>query len=370
MPGDRNEADGRGQEKGRSEALAHVAVLRIARRTEVGGAGFPGIFPAQTLAGPGEVGKLPRMVPQPRAAYTGGGRVGRSRAVPAAMRRRFELQGAIMRKPSLSRFVVLAGLWTACLAAPSPSPAADNAAARGLRGAVQRQGLYRLEGARGRQRALEGGRRRRSTTTPPSEAKGDKSLWTEREFGDFVLHVDWRIKETPYVNPERPYILPDGTHARDIHGKEIALALPDSDSGIMLRQLGQEPGEHLVLADRLGRVLRLPDGPQDCRPRSGRPSRRALRPTSPVGEWNRFEITVRGDHVSVVLNGKTVIPDAQLPGAAARGADRLAAPRRQTRRQVGRPARLLQFKNIYVERSRLTRSTRGGRGPVESGRER
>src|SRR5262245_35344851 len=31
-----------------------------------------------------------------------------------------------------------------------------------------------------------------------SEAKGDKSLWSEREFGDFVLHVDWRIKETPY----------------------------------------------------------------------------------------------------------------------------------------------------------------------------
>src|SRR5436309_1887813 len=39
-----------------------------------------------------------------------------------------------------------------------------------------------------------------------SEGKGDKSLWTEREFGDFALQVDWRIKETPYVNPNVYYI--------------------------------------------------------------------------------------------------------------------------------------------------------------------
>ena len=27
-----------------------------------------------------------------------------------------------------------------------------------------------------------------------SEARGDKTLWGEREYGDFVLQVDWRIK--------------------------------------------------------------------------------------------------------------------------------------------------------------------------------
>src|SRR4030042_2513907 len=30
-----------------------------------------------------------------------------------------------------------------------------------------------------------------------SEATGDKDLWTAKEYGDFVLRVDWRIKETP-----------------------------------------------------------------------------------------------------------------------------------------------------------------------------
>ncbi len=72
-----------------------------------------------------------------------------------------------------------------------------------------------------------------------SEAKTDKSLWTEREFGDFILQVDGRIKETPYVNPNVYYILPDGTHARDVHGKELKLALPDADSGILLRGSGK-----------------------------------------------------------------------------------------------------------------------------------
>src|SRR5262249_36341222 len=37
-----------------------------------------------------------------------------------------------------------------------------------------------------------------------SEAPGDKALWSERSFGDFVLKVEWRIKSTPYVNPAVP----------------------------------------------------------------------------------------------------------------------------------------------------------------------
>src|SRR3954447_19988633 len=52
-----------------------------------------------------------------------------------------------------------------------------------------------------------------------SEAKGSKDLWSEKQFGDFTVRVDWRIKETPYTNPNVPYILPDGTHAKDVTGK-------------------------------------------------------------------------------------------------------------------------------------------------------
>ena len=114
-----------------------------------------------------------------------------------------------------------------------------------------------------------------------SEAKGDKSLWTEQEYGDFVLQVDWRIKEAPFINKNIPYILPDGTHAKDVHGKELRLPLPDADSGVFLRGDGVLPGQHLVLADRLGRDLQHPDRPQEPARPQGRRHARSRRPTGP-----------------------------------------------------------------------------------------
>src|SRR4051812_5138256 len=42
-----------------------------------------------------------------------------------------------------------------------------------------------------------------------SESKDDKSLWGMKDYRDFVLQVDWRIKETPYTNPNVYYVLPD-----------------------------------------------------------------------------------------------------------------------------------------------------------------
>ena len=72
-----------------------------------------------------------------------------------------------------------------------------------------------------------------------SEAPGDKSLWSDREYGDFILQVDWRLKEAPFLNRNVPYILPDGTHARDISGNEMRMTLPDADSGVFLRGDGR-----------------------------------------------------------------------------------------------------------------------------------
>ena len=68
-----------------------------------------------------------------------------------------------------------------------------------------------------------------------SESKGDKNLWSLKEYGDFTLRLEWRIKETPYLNTRVADILPDGTHKKDASGNEIKLSLPDSDSGIYPR---------------------------------------------------------------------------------------------------------------------------------------
>src|SRR5437879_4593369 len=45
-----------------------------------------------------------------------------------------------------------------------------------------------------------------------SEAKGDKSLWTDKSFGDFILRMHWRLKLEPaFKNKNVPIILPDGS---------------------------------------------------------------------------------------------------------------------------------------------------------------
>ncbi len=181
-----------------------------------------------------------------------------------------------------------------------------------------------------------------------SEARGDKNLWQEREFGDFELHLDWRIKEAPYTNRYVPYILPDGTHARDIHGKELHLVLPDADSGIFLRGSGTHQVNIWCWPIGSGEMYGIRINPGTS------PELRAavtprMQADHPVGEWNRFEITVRGNTVRTVLNSKLVIPGAEIPDLPARG--RLALQHHGGKRngQWAGPPSLLQYKNIFIK---------------------
>ena len=181
-----------------------------------------------------------------------------------------------------------------------------------------------------------------------SEAPDDKSLWHTEDLTDFVLRIDWRIKETPYVNPNVPYILPDGTHARDIRGKEMKLALPDSDSGIYLRGAGRYQvniwcwpiGSGEFYGVRMDKSM-----PADVR--AGVTPRHQA--DKPVGQWNRFEITVKGDRVTVVLNDIKVIDNAQLPKIAASGPIALQHHGSKRNGEWTSPPSLLQFKNIYLK---------------------
>jgi hypothetical protein len=97
-----------------------------------------------------------------------------------------------------------------------------------------------------------------------SEAKG-KGLWTEKEYGDFEMICDWRwtpakgVEETP-------------------------------ECGIALR--GSTKSQVHV------------------------PKAKAV---NPAGKWNRFLITLRGDRLTVRLNGQVVIDDDALPGIPRKG---------------------------------------------------
>jgi hypothetical protein len=182
-----------------------------------------------------------------------------------------------------------------------------------------------------------------------SEAKvEDKSLWSAGEYGDFVLHVEWRLKETPYVNPNVPIIRWDGTHKKGPDGKEIKLSVPDSDSGIYLRGSSRSQvniwcwpiGSGEVYGYRMDEEL-----PQAVRA-GVTPKANA---DKDVGEWNAFEITMKGDRLTVVLNGITVIENAQLPGVPARG--RIALQHHGQKKDgvwTGPPS-LVQFRNISIK---------------------
>lgn len=180
-----------------------------------------------------------------------------------------------------------------------------------------------------------------------SEAKGDKSLWTQKEFGDFVLRVDWRIKETPFVNPNVPDILPDGTHRKGPDGKEIRMSVPDSDSGIFLRGSPKHQVNIWCWPIGSGEVYGVrmdPKTPPDVRA-AVTPRKKADRP---IGEWNTFEITVRGDRLTVVLNGETVIENAPLPGLPARGPIGLQHHGSWKDGRWTSPPSLVQFRDLRI----------------------
>ena len=181
-----------------------------------------------------------------------------------------------------------------------------------------------------------------------SQAEGSKDLWTEKEFGDFILRVDWRIKETPFINHRVPLILPDGTHKLDENGNEITLSIPDSDSGLFLRGMPKAQvniwtwpiGSGEVYGYRMDRNM-----PDEVRaavtPR--------LHADNHIGEWNTFEVTMIGDRLTVELNGHLIIDNAQLPGVNERGPIALQHHGHKVDGEWASSPSLVQFRNIYIQ---------------------
>ena len=181
-----------------------------------------------------------------------------------------------------------------------------------------------------------------------SEATTDKNLWSAAAYGDFLLRVEWRIKETPWVNPNVPVIRFDGTHKKGPDGKEIKISVPDSDSGILLRGQGKSQVNIWCWPTGSGEVYgyRM-DEKMPTAVRAGvTPKANADRD---VGEWNAFEITLKGDRLTVVLNGVTVIESAQLPGIPATGPIGLQHHGDKKDGAWVSPPALVQFRNLSIK---------------------
>ena len=181
-----------------------------------------------------------------------------------------------------------------------------------------------------------------------SEAEGNKSLMSEKVYKDFVLYVDWRIKETPWVNPRVPFILPSGIHKLNEKGEEIKILVPDSDSGILYRMPGGDQANIWCWPIGSGEVYSYrmnKDMPAEVK-RGVTPKVNA---DNNIGEWNTFRITLRGEYLTVELNGQTVIDGAHLPGLPEKGQIGLQHHGGKKDGEWVSPPSLVQFRNIYIK---------------------
>jgi hypothetical protein len=166
----------------------------------------------------------------------------------------------------------------------------------------------------------------------------ENSLWTKADYGDVQCYVEWRLPAKPSMKPH-PIVLFNGDFLLNERGQRITRPRLDAgDSGVLLRGKldcqaniwSQELGSGEINGYRTNRAQ-----PQEVR-RACIPIQAADRP---LGKWNVFLITLKGDQMTVELNGVRVIDAARLPALPASGPIGL--------QHHGDP---VQFRNLWVKR--------------------
>ena len=181
-----------------------------------------------------------------------------------------------------------------------------------------------------------------------SEATGDRNLWTEQEYGDFIMKIDWRLKQTSgFYNV--PIVLQDGSYLMDANGKTLTIKSLNADSGIFVRGAGKAQlniwcwpvGSGEVYGYRNNKTT-SPEVRAGVTPR--------INADKPVGEWNQFVIVMVQDRLTVILNNHMVLENAQLPDVPERG--RIALQHHGGVNKDGsfKPASsLVQFRNVWIK---------------------
>src|SRR5437870_7485366 len=127
-------------------------------------------------------------------------------------------------------------------------------------------------------------------------------LWSEKEYGDLELICDWRFTAKP-KKQLRAVILPSGDYALDDEGKQKTVEVDDAgDSGIYLRGSDKSQVNIWCWPVGSGEVYGYrTDKKMPPEVRAGVTPK--LKADKPLGQWNRFLITMKGDRLTVVLNG-------------------------------------------------------------------
>lgn len=244
---------------------------------------------------------------------------------------------------TLTLFCVISALVTVCL----PQAVADGEVEDGfvsLFNGSNLDGWAIPEGDNGHWKVIDGV----IDYDAASEAVGDKNLWSEKEYGDFILKLDWRLKQTSGFY-DVPVVLQDGSYLTDGTGKKITMKTPNADSGVFLRGVGKAQVNIWCWPVGSGEVYGYRNN-KDTPPeiRAGVTPR--VNADNPVGEWNQFVIIMVQDRLTVMLNNQLVLENAQLPDVPARG--RLALQHHGGLNKDGsyKPASsLIQFRNVWIK---------------------
>ncbi len=142
-------------------------------------------------------------------------------------------------------------------------------------------------------------------------------LWSEKSYGDFTLVFDWRWSgRGPLM--KRPILQPDGTEKKNPDGTPDMLEVEELDSGVYVRGNSKSQINLWNWPAGSGEVYGYRTA-GDSTPAVRAAVTPKLKADSRLGEWNRMMIAMKGDVLTVTLNGRVVVENAQLPGVPASG---------------------------------------------------
>ncbi len=141
------------------------------------------------------------------------------------------------------------------------------------------------------------------------------SLQMVKDYGNFELYVDWKIG-------------------------------PKGDSGIYLRAQPQvQIWDSETLGDNLKEDKGKGSGGLWNNPKGSKGKQPLKNADKPVGEWNTFHIIMKGENVTVFLNGEKVVDDAPLANYWEKGKPLPAKGPIELQQHNTK----LWFKNIYIK---------------------
>lgn len=149
-------------------------------------------------------------------------------------------------------------------------------------------------------------------------ADGSGALATPASYTDFDLQFDWKWTGAPVDRALQVYT----AVGREAHGREGALqtaTVPDAGSRAVLLR-GDARGAVALWCNPCGSgCLTGVRGDRALTQEQRAAAMPGARKDAAIGSWNRTLISVRGDAVSVTINGSEVVRSAHAPGLAASG---------------------------------------------------